>query len=113
MSDGIPGSWLSARGRYGGSFRFRYLRAALITILSIAALGQSQPEPVAGDASLGDILAYIRSGWDSLTRSTSSCGAASDPKLSAALVIYLPADFEPPRELDQMQRVCNVRLARL
>src|SRR5690349_6799937 len=98
MSDGIPRSWLSARGRYGGSFRVRYLRAALIAIISIAALGQSQPEPADGDASLSDILAYIRSGWDSLTRSTSSCGAASDPKLSAAPVVYLPADFDPPRE---------------
>jgi alpha,alpha-trehalase len=113
MSDGILGSWLSARGRYGGSFRVRYLRAALIAIVSIAALGQSQPEPVTGDASLSDILAYIHTGWDSLTRSTSSCGAASDPKLSAAPVVYLPADFEPPRELDQMQRVCKVRLAHL
>jgi alpha,alpha-trehalase len=113
MSDGILGSWLSARGRYGGSFRVRYLRAALIAIVSIAALGQSQPEPVTGDASLSDILAYIHTGWDSLTRSTSSCGAASDPKLSAAPVVYLPADFEPPRGLDQMQRVCKVRLAHL
>lgn len=113
MSDGIPGSWFGARGRYGGRFRVRYLRAALIAILSIAALGQSQPEPVAGEASLSEILAYIHTGWDSLTRSTSSCDAASDPKLSAAPVVYLPADFEPPRELDQMQRVCKVRLAHL
>jgi alpha,alpha-trehalase len=85
----------------------------LVAIFSLAALGQSQPERLTGDASLREILAYIHTGWDALTRSTSSCNAASDPKLSASPVIYLPADFEPPRELDEMQRSCKVKLAHL
>jgi alpha,alpha-trehalase len=114
MSDGMRGSWLSANERRRrGSFRIRFLRAALVAIFSLAALGQSQPERLPGDASLREILAYIHTGWDALTRSTSSCNAASDPKLSASPVIYLPADFEPPRDLDEMQRGCNVKLAHL
>jgi len=110
----MRGSWLSANERRRrGSFRIRFLRAALVAIFSLAALGQSQPERLPGDASLREILAYIHTGWDALTRSTSSCNAASDPKLSASPVIYLPADFEPPRELDEMQRSCKVKLAHL
>ncbi|HEY6337497.1 MAG TPA: trehalase family glycosidase [Candidatus Sulfotelmatobacter sp.] len=95
------------------SLRIRSIGAAWIAIVSVAALGQSQGVPPPGNASLSAILTYIRNGWDSLTRSTISCGAASDPKLSAALVIYLPADFAPPPELEGMQRGCKVRLARL
>jgi alpha,alpha-trehalase len=91
----------------------RSFRAALVALCSLAALGQSQPEPLTGEASLTEILAYIHAGWDALTRSTSSCGAASDPKLSAAPVIYLPADLEPPRDLDEMRRVCKVTIAHL
>jgi alpha,alpha-trehalase len=113
MSDGTRGYWLNAGKRRRGSFRIRCLRVALVTIFSLAALGQSQPERLTGDASLREILAYIHTGWDSLTRATSSCDAVSDPKLPAAPVVYLPADFEPPRDLDEMQRVCKVTIAHL
>jgi alpha,alpha-trehalase len=113
MSDGTGGSWLTGSERRLGSFRIRALRAALVATFSLAALGQSQPERLTGEASLREILAYIHTGWDALTRSTSSCGAASDPKLSASPVIYLPADFEPPQDLDEMQRVCKVTIAHL
>ena len=109
----MRGSWLNARERRRESFRRRSLRAALIAIFCIAALGQSQTERLSRGDSLSAILAYVHTGWDSLTRSTSSCNAASDPKLSASPVIYLPADFEPPRELDEMQRSCKVKLAHL
>ncbi len=108
----MRGPRLSAPQRRGGSLN-RYLRAALIAIVSIAALGQSQPQPATGEVSLREILAYIHTGWDSLTRSTSSCGAVSDPKISAATVVYLPADFEAPRELEEMQRGCKVTIAHL
>src|SRR6202035_4833968 len=94
-------------------FRIPFLGAALLAIRSVAALGQSEPDHLTGESSLQDILAYIHTGWDSLTRSTSSCGAVSDPKLSAAPVVYLPADFPPPRELDELQRNCKVTLAHL
>jgi alpha,alpha-trehalase len=113
MSDRMRGSWLSASERRRGSFRIRAFRAALVAIFALAALGQSQPERLTGDASLREILAYIHTGWDALTRSTSSCGAASDPKVSASPVIYLPADFDSPQDLDEMKRVCKVTIAHL
>lgn len=109
----MQGSWRGARKRGDWSSRICCLPAALFAILSIAALGQSQPERLAGDVNLSEILAYIHTGWDSLTRSTTSCAGVSDSKLSAAPVLYLPADFEQPRELDQMQSDCEVKIAHL
>ena len=110
----MQGSWLSASERRGRSFCMRSMpAAALVAILSVAALGQSQPKRLTGNANLNDILTYIHTGWDSLTRSTSSCGAVSDSKLSSAPVLYLPAGFEQPLELDQMKRDCNVTVAHL
>jgi len=108
----MRGSWLAAWGRRS-RFRIPFLGATLIGILSIAALGQSEPDHPAAETGLRDILAYIHKAWDSLTRSTSSCGAVSDPKMSAAPVVYLPADLSPPRELDELQRTCKVRLGHL
>src|SRR5580704_3827583 len=104
MSDGMRGSRLSTGERRCRNFRILFSRAAL---------GQSQPERSTGGANLKEILAYIHTGWDALTRSTSSCAAASDPKLLASPVIYLPADFAPPRDLDEMQRGCKVTIAHL
>jgi alpha,alpha-trehalase len=113
MSDGIRGSWLSAGKRRRRSFPFRALRTALMATISIATLGQSRPEPVAANSSLKEILTYIHTAWDSLTRSTTSCGGIADSKLIAEPVLYLPAGFEQPRELDEMQRICKVRVTHL
>ena len=117
MSDGMQESWLLTLERCRGRLWVGCLRAALIASLSISALGQSQvpsqPDRPAGPANLTSILAYIHAGWDSLTRSTTSCESITDPKLSAAPVLYLPAGFEEPRELNEMQRGCKVKIAHL
>jgi alpha,alpha-trehalase len=117
MSSGVGGSWLSSVERCRGGFRFRSLCTALIAAISIASPGaspgQSQREQFAGDANLKEILAYIHNGWDSLTRSTSSCGGVPDSKLSAAQVLYLPAELPQPQELDQMQSRCGTKVERL
>jgi alpha,alpha-trehalase len=108
-------SWLRCREARCGKFFMRRLPAAIIisAILSLEALGQSPPEQLAKDGHLNEILSYIHASWDSLTRSTSSCGAVSDSKLSSAPVLYLPAGFEQPKELDQMLRDCKVTVAHL
>jgi alpha,alpha-trehalase len=106
-------SWLWARERRRGNFRMRSLAPALFLLLSISIPGQSPPARLSAEANLKEILAYIHTGWDSLTRSTSSCGAVTDTKLSAAPVIYLPAGSEFPQELTQMQRDCQVKVAYL
>jgi alpha,alpha-trehalase len=82
-------------------------------MLSIISFGQSQPKRNAEDANLNQILNYIHTGWDSLTRSTSSCSGLADTKLSTAPVLYLPADFEQSKELDQMQHSCAITIAHL
>ena len=89
------------------------LASVLALLLCLVPAGQSQPLPPLADSNLDAILAYIRSGWDSLTRSTSSCSGVLDPKLATSPVIYLPADFPTPQALEQMQRRCRVTIARL
>jgi alpha,alpha-trehalase len=112
--DEMQESWLSARELRCGRFMMRTLPTALIAaLLAVGAFGQSRFEPAITDPNLNEILAYIHSGWDSLTRSTSSCGALRDTKLSVAPVLYLPAGYEQPKELDQMQRDCQVTVAHL
>src|SRR5208282_6636844 len=85
----------------------------LLFTISGATWGQSSSQRGTAGESLTEILAYIHTGWDSLTRSTSSCAAVTDTKLSAAPVIYLPAGFEFPQELNRMQRDCQVKVAYL
>jgi alpha,alpha-trehalase len=107
-------SGLRKSKRRCGRFFALSSRAALplvIAIFSVAASAQSSPK--ISPASLKDILAYIHTGWDSLTRSTNSCAALADSKLSAAPVLYLPTGFQEPKELDQMRRDCKVRVAHL
>jgi alpha,alpha-trehalase len=109
MSDGMQGC-LGVRER---SYRILKLgfAIALIATVSRACWAQSRMSPA--DPALKEILAYIHTGWDSLTRSTTSCGGTDDPKLAATPVLYLPADFEQPKELDQMRSHCNVTIAHL
>jgi alpha,alpha-trehalase len=117
MSSGVGGSWRSAGERPRGGLGFRSLCTALIAAITIvgpgASPGQSQGDQFAGDANLKEILAYIHNGWDSLTRSTSSCAGVPDSKLSAAQVLYLPAEMPQPQELDQMQSRCGTKVERL
>ena len=111
MRDSLP----DTRGRQRRevpSMRSLLTTLVVVAVLSIAASGQS-PERLTGNTGLNEILAYIHNGWDSLTRSTNSCAAISDTKLSVAPVLYLPAGFKEPKDLDQMQRECRVTIAHL
>jgi alpha,alpha-trehalase len=85
----------------------------LALLLHAAFPGQSQPLPAFADANFEAILAYIHNGWDSLTRSTSSCSGVSDPKLATAPVLYLPTDYRTPPALEEMQHDCKVTIAHL
>jgi alpha,alpha-trehalase len=104
-------AWPTIGKRISSSFRTPCLTLVLFSLFSAIAWGQSQP--VVPDARLSQILTYIHQGWDSLTRSTSSCGSVSDPKVSAVPVLYLPADLQQPAELGQMQRDCKVSVTHL
>ena len=113
----MRGFWLTKRGRCRKDLSSKVpakVRVLIIILtLSFAAFGQAKPTPTSTDAKLTEILSYIHTAWDSLTRSTSSCGALTDPKLSTPEVIYFPADFKLFPESAQMQRTCKVNVEHL
>jgi len=66
--------------------------------------------PLKTSQELAAILDYISAAWNLLTRSTPTCQAAADPKLTDPAVLYLPADFTVPAALPKLLRDCNVRV---
>jgi len=62
---------------------------------------------------LGPILAYISTGWDTLTRSMYECSTVMDPKFAANSVMYLPADFREPAALTALQNQCKFEVKHL
>src|SRR5580692_6365634 len=89
----------------------RFRCAILLLVLSAPASPQVQ-SPIPG-GSLDGILSYIHTGWDSLTRSTSSCRAVVDPKLSTPPVIYVPAGIATPSDIETMERNCKITVTHL
>jgi alpha,alpha-trehalase len=63
--------------------------------------------------SLDDILLYIGSTWDDLTRRASDCKALSDAKTNAGAILYLPAGMALPQDVSDLQKQCNVRVEHL
>jgi len=59
------------------------------------------------------ILDYISSAWSVLTRSTTSCEGIADVKLIEDSVLYFPAGFADPPELDNLLRRCRVKVEHL
>jgi alpha,alpha-trehalase len=70
-------------------------------------------EAGAKEAGLRQIRSYIAAGWDTLTRSLTDCKVIVDPKLAAASVLYLPADFDAPADVQEMQQRCDVQVKHL
>jgi len=93
--------------------RFRLLPLAFLTLLAVSSSAQAPEQNLDRDPNLKGILAYIHSGWDSLTRSTTSCIGVPDPKVAAPSVVYLPADFPEPKELQEMKGKCRVTVTHL
>jgi alpha,alpha-trehalase len=69
--------------------------------------------PSNGSRELATILDYISADWSLLTRSTATCEAASDPKLTDPATLYLPANFAIPPALPELFRDSNVRIEHL
>ena len=94
--------------------KLKKLGAVLICVLLLnAAPCTALPDPRSEPHALDKIRSYISSGWDSLTRSLTDCGTIVDPKLAAASVLYLPADFPVPAAVQQLQKQCNVQVQHL
>jgi alpha,alpha-trehalase len=60
-----------------------------------------------------DILRYISSSWDSLTRSLDDCKAFEDVKTDGEPILYLPADFPIPPVLRNLKGRCPVDVEHL
>ena len=98
---------------------FRTRRASLIWISillliplhTLQGYGGKSPEP--SNSGLNPILQYIRSDWDILTRSMTSCESVVDPKLPQAALLYLPAGFPEPDSVKQLEQACKVRVEHL
>jgi alpha,alpha-trehalase len=85
---------------------------ALIFSAIFAPAGLAQ-ESAVKEGGLGQIRSYIAAGWDTLTRSMVDCNTVVDPKLAAASVLYLPADFAAPTAVQEMQKRCNLQVKHL
>jgi alpha,alpha-trehalase len=69
--------------------------------------------PTENFQSLDDILKYISSHWDRLTRSLDQCATYEDTKADAARVLYLPPGAAIPAALNEIQKKCSVRVEHL
>jgi alpha,alpha-trehalase len=63
--------------------------------------------------SLADLLRYISSDWDRLTRSLATCATYPDSKVEGQQTLYLPADVKIPGVLDEIREKCAVRIEHL
>ena len=94
-------------------FRCRQTAFTAIVFCVIFAPTSFAQEAGAKEAGLRQIRSYIAAGWDTLTRSLNDCKVIVDPKLAAASVLYLPADFDVPADVQEMQKRCGVQVKHL
>ena len=62
---------------------------------------------------LAPIREYIFKSWDTLTRSMEDCSTVVDSKLAENSVLYLPADFATPSNVEELQKRCHVQVKNL
>ena len=67
----------------------------------------------AAQNSVADILHYISSGWDTLTRSMNRCESLEDTKTGGEAVLYVPAEVATPPAISELQNHCRVRVEHL
>src|ERR1700687_3597633 len=94
-------------------FRCRQTALTTLAFCAIFAPACFAQEAGAKEAGLRQIRSYIAAGWDTLTRSLTDCKTIVDPKLAAASVLYLPADFDVPAAVQQLQKQCHVQVQHL
>jgi alpha,alpha-trehalase len=91
----------------------RLTLSLLVFLLTATAASTADRQSASPERGLGQIRSYIASGWDSLTRSLTDCKTIVDPKLAPASVLYLPADFDVPAAVQQLQKRCHVQVQHL
>src|SRR5215470_10333066 len=109
MNDRMQGFWSTSFSRLRDLPKPCAVFVCVVLTLTTAS-AQTAPGRQPSSPKLDDILSYIHAGWDSLTRSTTSCNGISDPKLSGPPLLYLPARFSEPAAVKQMQQDCGVKV---
>ncbi|HKT10254.1 MAG TPA: trehalase family glycosidase [Terriglobia bacterium] len=86
-----------------------------VLTLNLAAL----PVRVARDTNakkatgIQEILQYISSGWNTLTRSMTECETFTDPKTNEKSAVYFPAGFSKPAGLKAVAARCQIQVNQL
>jgi alpha,alpha-trehalase len=91
----------------------RFIVALFVFLWASTPASTADQQSASSEHGLDQIRSYITSGWDSLTRSPTDCKTIVDPKVTAASVLYIPADFEVPAAVQQLQKQCNVQVQHL
>jgi alpha,alpha-trehalase len=90
----------------------RLCSGLLVAMVSLA--GSAAPQSPAEDAAANaKILAYVDSGWNTLSRSMTDCKSLVDPKVTTAPVLYLPAGMPTPPAVASVHQQCNVEVRHL
>lgn len=75
--------------------------------------GQAEAVKKTRDERLADILVYISSSWNTLTRSMTDCVSIVDPKVAGKSVLYVPFGYHVPQAVEELQSHCNVEVKHL
>jgi alpha,alpha-trehalase len=86
--------------------------AFLLVIFFFASAANSQTSAVDANGK-AKILAYIDSGWDTLSRSMTECKSLIDSKVTTAPVLYLPAGMAVPSAITAVQQQCKIEVRNL
>jgi alpha,alpha-trehalase len=102
------------------AWAFGRIAIAGLSILIMATLtpGQNHPQQHPAHAhnrfqTLGDILQYIATDWQTLSRSVSDCHTYKDIKVSDGRVLYLPAGVNAPPALTEAEKHCGIAVHNL
>ena len=74
---------------------------------------ESQQATTAAQAANPPIRDYIRTSWDTLSRSMTECKSVRDPKVTTAPIVYLPKDMPVPASLAKLHTECGVEIEHL
>src|SRR5689334_10125376 len=91
--------------------------ALVMSTIPKANSGQGRATPISNASaesnSVSDILQYISTAWDTLTRKMDRCESLEDSKTGGEAVLYLPAEEGVPPAIADLQNRCHVRVERL
>ncbi len=80
---------------------FPGLVLAMLSLVFATTAAAGAPDPL-------KTRAYIDHAWSTLTRSMDDCSALADSKVASRPLLYLPADFPKPAQLDHIAARCQV-----